>query len=506
MTLDGVLAIVPARGGSVGVRRKNTRLLAGRPLVLQRLDTLRDAGLVHIVCSTDDPTIASIARMAGFDVHRRQRTAGPDATIADTATEVVADLGWRGPVAVFQCTSPGLGAERIRYELESFLADPTIHTAATVTTIHDVAWDEQGHHFGEWVNRQTSRPSLWRETGGMRLVRDPTILPVMVDMDGHHLIELTGTEAADIDTHPDLAAARLPSVPLVFMTAVGHQIGSGHLRRCLTLADELAHHDVRFRLIHHDDTPDLSWTRLVAQSGYSTLDDAWPGHYSNALVVLDVLATNPANVWSIQTMGHRVVVLEDDGPGSLLADLVINELLDGEHSGPDFAVIRPEFLTGRRHAPSWEDAEGTRVLVCFGGTDPSGTGSRVADLLAGAGWDVTRYSNVDLAEEVPLAEAMASHHLLVSSCGRVLHEAACLGIPTIGIPVNVREEFHRHVPSSRVLPRCEFVTDDEILHAVKVVLTNPALRREMSSSGQSLVDGLGTQRISRMIDDLARGI
>jgi CMP-N-acetylneuraminic acid synthetase len=64
-----VLVVVPARGGSKGIPRKNLQLLAGKPLVAHAVETARAAALVsRIVCSTDDPEIAEVARAAGAEV------------------------------------------------------------------------------------------------------------------------------------------------------------------------------------------------------------------------------------------------------------------------------------------------------------------------------------------------------------------------------------------------------------------------------------------------------
>src|ERR671935_472743 len=64
-----VLAVVPARGGSKGLPRKNLRLLAGKPLVAHAVAAGLAAELVdRVVCSTDDPEIADAARLAGAEV------------------------------------------------------------------------------------------------------------------------------------------------------------------------------------------------------------------------------------------------------------------------------------------------------------------------------------------------------------------------------------------------------------------------------------------------------
>jgi len=64
-----VLVVVPARGGSKGIPRKNLQLLAGKPLVAHAVATGLAATLVdRVLCSTDDPEIADAARAAGADV------------------------------------------------------------------------------------------------------------------------------------------------------------------------------------------------------------------------------------------------------------------------------------------------------------------------------------------------------------------------------------------------------------------------------------------------------
>jgi CMP-N-acetylneuraminic acid synthetase len=63
-----VLALVPARGGSKGIPRKNLQLLAGRPLVAHAVAAGCAARLVsRVLCSTDDPEIAEAARAAGAE-------------------------------------------------------------------------------------------------------------------------------------------------------------------------------------------------------------------------------------------------------------------------------------------------------------------------------------------------------------------------------------------------------------------------------------------------------
>ena len=58
-----ILAIVPARGGSKGLPRKNVRLLAGKPVIAWTIETALACRSLHrIIVSTDDEEIAQIAK------------------------------------------------------------------------------------------------------------------------------------------------------------------------------------------------------------------------------------------------------------------------------------------------------------------------------------------------------------------------------------------------------------------------------------------------------------
>ncbi|MFZ5547954.1 MAG: pseudaminic acid cytidylyltransferase [Pseudomonadota bacterium] len=63
------LAVIPARGGSKRIPRKNLRAFAGRPIIAHSIQAARDSGLFDVVLvSTDDDEIAAVARAHGADV------------------------------------------------------------------------------------------------------------------------------------------------------------------------------------------------------------------------------------------------------------------------------------------------------------------------------------------------------------------------------------------------------------------------------------------------------
>jgi CMP-N-acetylneuraminic acid synthetase len=69
MTMGPVLGLIPARGGSKGVPRKNVRTLGDRPLVTHTIGAaLAARTLDRVIVSTDDEEIAEVARAAGAEV------------------------------------------------------------------------------------------------------------------------------------------------------------------------------------------------------------------------------------------------------------------------------------------------------------------------------------------------------------------------------------------------------------------------------------------------------
>lgn len=95
--IDGgrVLAIVPARGGSKGLPRKNLRQLGGRPLVAWPIAAARGTPVIdRVVLSTDDAEIAAAGREAGADVPfmRPPQLADDSASSADVVCHALEAL------------------------------------------------------------------------------------------------------------------------------------------------------------------------------------------------------------------------------------------------------------------------------------------------------------------------------------------------------------------------------------------------------------------------------
>ncbi len=75
------LGVIPARGGSKGVPRKNIRLLAGKPLIAYTIEAARSSRLLtDVVTSTEDNEIAGIAAQFGSPILMRPPQLAQDST------------------------------------------------------------------------------------------------------------------------------------------------------------------------------------------------------------------------------------------------------------------------------------------------------------------------------------------------------------------------------------------------------------------------------------------
>ena len=178
------LAIIPARGGSKGIPRKNIRPLLGKPLIAYNIEQAQRARLVNrVVVSTDDAEIAAISRQYGAEVvWRPAEISGDTASSKSALLHALEHLrqaeGYQPDLLVFlQCTSPLTLAEDIDNTIQALLAAQA-DCALAVIPFHYFIWkpDESGDALG--VNhdkrvrllRQEREPQ-YLETGAVYVMR-----------------------------------------------------------------------------------------------------------------------------------------------------------------------------------------------------------------------------------------------------------------------------------------------------------------------------------------------
>ena len=141
-----VLGVVPARGGSKGIPRKNIVPLAGKPLLAYTIEAaLQAERLTRVVVSTDDEEIAAVAQQWGADVPFRR----PDELASDTALSLpvvqhaLVEVEWQegrryDVVVMLQPTTPLRTADDIDAGIALLVEDG----ADSVVSVVDV----EGYH------------------------------------------------------------------------------------------------------------------------------------------------------------------------------------------------------------------------------------------------------------------------------------------------------------------------------------------------------------------------
>lgn len=133
------LAVIPARGGSKRIPRKNIKPFAGRPIIAWSIDAARESGCFDkIIVSTDDPEIADVARAFGAETPflRAQDISGDMAgtiPVIAHATQYSVSAGWAPElVCCIYATAPFVRASDLRAGL-ALLQDTGVDYTFSVT-------------------------------------------------------------------------------------------------------------------------------------------------------------------------------------------------------------------------------------------------------------------------------------------------------------------------------------------------------------------------------------
>ncbi len=393
--VQSVLIVIPARGGSKGIPRKNLRSMRGRPLVAYAIDAaLRSSHHPTVVITSEDDEILSVGEALGAVPHRRPVELAGDAVALDA---VVHDA-YRGAVERFQRdfqivvtvqpTSPLLRTATLDRAIEALTADPGLDTVLTAVEDTHLRWSLQDDRLRPAYEARLNRqylPKTFKETGGAVATRSAVLSPTDRIGRAVSLIVVDAREGIDIDGPEDWALCEwhLSRREVLFVVIGNPEVGLGHAHNALAVADTLTRHRVRF-LVDRSSALAAQVIRarnyeVVVQSRENLADDA--DALSPDLVINDCLDTTESYVTALKRPGRLVVNFEDLGPGALHADLVINaiyperELHPKHYFGPRYYCPRPEFVVSNAAAARDPVRE---VLVTFGGTDPNNLTARVA--------------------------------------------------------------------------------------------------------------------------------
>ncbi|TWB18974.1 UDP-2,4-diacetamido-2,4,6-trideoxy-beta-L-altropyranose hydrolase [Nitrospirillum amazonense] len=337
-------------------------------------------------------------------------------------------------------------------------------------------------------------------------------------------------------------------------------MGTGHVMRCLSVAEALRERGVSPLFAAVDLPPALA--RRLDAAGFGVMMLAGPAggeadvtslaeqvrRHDARVLILDGYHFDDAYRAGLAGLGVPVMAF-DDGPGTrpLHARLIVNPGAAVDQAvyratnpdavlalGPAYAPLRAEFRRARGQALPPLDQR-RRLLLTFGGTDPAGLTlpclKRLAPALPdGVGLDVVvggsnpntdcirtagdRYPNTVVHVETPrMADLMREAGLALSAAGGTLGELACLAVPTLLVVVAdnqassagaVAASAKARVIDARGMDKAEAA--ERVTTAALALWADADARATLSRRigqggdgqgvGGQVVDGLGAMRIA----------
>ncbi len=217
-----VLGIIPARGGSKSIPRKNVVPLAGKPLIVWTIEAAQRARLLdRLVVSTDDDEISRVAREARAETIARPPEIATDTSQTEPALlhalDYLASTEGYVPdaIALLQCTSPLRGSDIIDAAITK-LAETGCDVVMTVAPLQH--WDKRGQTRDgdiwapeyDYAGRKFSQEvaEIYSENGALYVTRTAALREHNNRLGGEvRVIVMDPVRSIDIDSSDDLALA-----------------------------------------------------------------------------------------------------------------------------------------------------------------------------------------------------------------------------------------------------------------------------------------------------------
>lgn len=193
------MVIIPARGGSKRIPKKNIKEFLGRPIIEYPIETALKAGF-EVIVSTDCPEIARVSKRSGAVIHYRSQENSDDyATLTDVVLEVLGEY-WNNLVCCLLPTAVFITPKLLR---EGYDKAPCM----TVSEFDYPIWralDDKGMIWPEYMNsRSQDLPKAYHDAGQFYWCKSKEIKDTLFST--KHLV----INSIDIDTEQDWKLAEL---------------------------------------------------------------------------------------------------------------------------------------------------------------------------------------------------------------------------------------------------------------------------------------------------------
>jgi len=537
---EEILAIIPARGNSRGIARKNMRILWGRPLIEYQIQTAKESKYIEeIVVTSEDDKIIEFAKSSGVAVRKRPRNLSEDSVTLDPVVYDALEYMEKrlkkryGVIVTLQPTSPCLLPSTVDAGIEDFLSRQIDTLIPVMDSTHLYYKEVDGRIVSDYDSRMNRQwlPRRLKECGAFLISSRSAVGKHSRIGEKKAFFFLNQIEGHDIDTPTDwlIAEAYLRRFRITFVTSGTKAHGFGHLHRVLAIADRMTGNEISIILAGSDPEAEEVFISRGYKEFLRKTDSACPvdliRETKPQIVVNDILDTRLEYVKSLVGEGYFVVNFEDLGDGANAAHLVFNALYektkpeDTHRYGYHYECLSDGFNT---HSPAKFRKTPRVLLVTFGGVDQNNLTCRVMEvcneiltettirrieIVVGAGYahmsalrrraKIMSDPRISITQSVEdMAATMRRADIAVTSNGRTIYELSAMAVPTISIAQNDRETMHlfaRYHKGVRYLGIACTVRARDIFSAVKSLSESPSSRLAMYTAqidaGSSIREG-----------------
>jgi spore coat polysaccharide biosynthesis predicted glycosyltransferase SpsG len=425
---------------------------------------------------------------------RDERLCGDAVTLDAVVADAIPEGQW-DYIVTMQPTSPTLKVETLDNAIK-YAIDNDLDTLISAINKPHLSWGEKDGHkvpnYEKRLNRQYL-PPCYMETGAFVISKRSVVTPETRIGSKVDVFELSESESQDVDTFSDLqSVAKALSEPKVAIYVNGNnKRGIGHIYRALEIADEFYVKPDIFYDKNQTDPKVFGHTAhtLKAVDGIAELFDICRRE-QYTIFINDILTTSIDYMIGLRSvLPHaKLINFEDDGEGIQKADLVINALYEDDefpqiHAGEEYYICGKTFMF---YEPIKIKEQVERVFISFGGADPQNYTDRLLRIVTKPEYtdmhfvvalgrakhnveellEYNSYDNLDVYYDVAnMPELMSSCDVAVTSKGRTSFELALLGVPSIAMAQNHREEKHGFVCNENGFSYIGLNPTDEIIEA-----------------------------------------
>lgn len=506
-----ILAVIPARAGSKGIPNKNIRIIGGHPLIYYSIkNALNSEFVTDIVVSTDSPEVRIIAQQMGVQYKWRDESLCEDAVTLDAvvADAIPTDKEY-DYIVTMQPTSPTLHVSTLDAAIRYTIANELDTCISAINAPH-LSWGiKEGKKVPNYTKRLNRQylPPCYLETGAFIISKRNVVTPMTRIGKKVDIYEVSEHEAVDVDTFEDLksVASILEAEKVAIYVNGNNKRGIGHIYRALEIADEFFVKPDIYYDINQTDIKVFGKTthNLVAVNGIAELYNICK-EKQYSIFINDILTTSLDYMIGLRSVlpKAKIVNFEDDGEGIMKADLVFNALYHDEEF-PQIKAGEKYYICGKiftYYEPIKIKESVKRVFISFGGADPQNYSDRLLKIVSKPDYknyhfivvlgrakynveqllEYNKYDNIEVFYDVAnMPELMTSCDIAYTSRGRTGYELALLGIPSIAMAQNHREEKHGFVCSENGFDYLGLNPEDEIIEGhLKMYLTMSAKSRQ----------------------------